>query len=135
MNGSNRHVQDERGASLVEMLVALVILAVGLLAVARVFPVGSRQQVRDKLVTAGAIYAQEKLEQLVPLNWNDANITDGRHPAGTAVETLGGTGQWFRYYNVTTMPSPLNSLKKITVSVYWTTQNHDTVNVVTYKRH
>jgi prepilin-type N-terminal cleavage/methylation domain-containing protein len=135
MNASNRRAHDERGTSLVEMLIALVILAVGLLAVSRVFPVGSRQQVRDKLVTAGAYYAQEKLEQLVPLNWTDTILSDGRHPAGTAVETLGSTGQWFRYYNVTTMPSPLNSLKKITVSVYWTTQNHDTVNVVTYKRH
>jgi len=116
------------------MLVALVILAIGVLAIAKVFPVGSRQQVRDKLLKAAAFYAQEKLEQLVPMRRNDANLTEGRHPAGIAVETLGNSGQWRRYYDVATMAAPLENLKKITVSVYWTSQRGDTVSVVTYKR-
>ncbi len=125
----------ERGTTLVEIMIALVVLAIGVLAISRAFPSGSQRQVRDKLVTSGAYYAQEKLEELVPLAWNDASITDGRHPAGTACDTLGSTRRWLRYYNVVTMAAPLDNVKKVTVNVYWTTQNKDTVTVVTYKRH
>ena len=126
--------RDDRGASLVELLVALVVLAVGVLAVGKVFPTTSRTQVRDKLRTTAAYYAQEKLEDLAPLGWNDTQITDGRHPAGTAIESLGSTGNWQRYYQITTMTAPLNTLKQITVVVRWTSQNADSVTVVTYKR-
>jgi type II secretory pathway pseudopilin PulG len=131
---SVRILHDERGASLVELLVALIILAVGVLAVGRVFPSTSRTQVRDKLRTSAAYYAQEKLEGLTPLQWFNPNITDGRHPAGTATESIGTNGTWQRYYQVTTMAAPLNTLKQITVTVRWTNQIPDSVTVVTYKR-
>ena len=126
-------IRDERGASLVELLVALVVLAVGVLAVGRVFPNPSRTQVRDKLRTAAAYYAQEKLEDLAPLGWNHTDVTDGRHPAGSAVESL-GNGKWERYYQVQTMAAPLTTLKTVTVTVRWTSQNRDSVSVTTYKR-
>ena len=134
MHRPHRFHADERGASLVELLVALIVLAVGVLAVGRVFPNTSRTQVRDKLRTAATYYAQEKLEDLAPLTWNDSKITDGRHPAGTATESIGTGGTWQRYWQVTTMAAPLNTLKQITVTVRWTTQNRDSVSVVTYKR-
>ena len=125
--------RDERGTSLVELLIALLVLAIGILALGRVFPAGSQRQVQDRLTTTASYYAQQKLEQLIPTDWNDASMTDGRHPAGTATESL-GSGKWQRYYQVTTMASPLDNLKKVTVTVTWTFNGARSVSAVTYKR-
>lgn len=106
----------ERGMSLVELLIALVVLTIGLLGVGQMFPVGARAQVQDKLLTNANYYAQEKLESLTGRSWSDALLTDGRHPAGTATEAL-GNGQSQRYYQVATMTGSLSNLKKVDVTV------------------
>ena len=106
----------EQGMSLVELCIALVVLAVGILAVGRMFPAGARAQAQDRLLISANYYAQEKVESLTGLSWADASLSDGRHPAGTAFDTL-GTGQWLRSYQDTTMARPLDNLKKVDVTV------------------
>jgi len=108
--------RNARGMSLVELCISLVVLAVGILAVGRLFPAGARAQARDRILISANYYAQEKVEALTGLSWADAAITDGRHPAGTAFDTL-GTGQWLRCYQVTTMTGKLDNLKKVDVTV------------------
>lgn len=107
---------SERGMSLIELMIALVVLAVGLLAVGQLFPTGARSQVQDQLLTSANYFAQEKLESLTGLSWSDPLLTDGRHPAGTATESL-GNGQWTRFYQVTTLTGKLDNLKKVDVTV------------------
>jgi Tfp pilus assembly protein PilV len=105
--------------SLIELCISLVVLAIGILAVGRLFPAGARSQAQDRLLISANYYAQERVE--------DAHRTDlGRRcahgrppPAGIAFDTL-GTGQWLRCYNVTTMTGKLDNLKKVDVTVnYW----------------
>ena len=108
--------RNARGMSLVELCISLVVLAVGILAVGRLFPAGARAQARDRILISANYYAQEKVEALTGLSWADAAITDGRHPAGTAFDTL-GTGQWLRFYQITTMTGKLDNLKKVDVTV------------------
>jgi len=125
--------RSERGMSLVELVVALVVLSIGVLAIGGVFPAGSRAQLQDKMTTTGSYYAQQKLEDLEGLGWADPNLTDGRHPAGTATESL-GSGSWHRFYQVTTMAAPMDNLKKVTVTVNWTFMGARTVTATTYLR-
>jgi prepilin-type N-terminal cleavage/methylation domain-containing protein len=106
----------ERGMSLVELMIALIVLAVGLLAVGRMFPTGARSQEQDRLLTSANYFAQEKLETLTGRTWSDPLLTDGRHPAGTATESL-EQGQWTRFYLVTTLTGKLDNLKKVDVTV------------------
>src|SRR5262252_9671357 len=110
------HAENERGMSLIELLISLVVLAVGILAVGRLFPTGARSQAQDRILISANYYAQEKVETLTGLTWADAALFDGRHPAGTAFDTL-GTGQWLRCYQVTTMTGSLDNLKKVDVTV------------------
>jgi Tfp pilus assembly protein PilV len=109
-----------RGASLIELMIALVVLSLGILAMSRLFPAGTRSQLQTRMVTSASFYAQEKIEDLGRLPWGDAALTDGRHPAGAAAESLGTTGAWRRFYQVTTMAAPLDNLKMVTVTVNWT---------------
>jgi len=103
--------------SLVELLMSLVVLAIGILAVGRVFPAGARSQVQDRLLIGANYYAQEKVETLTGRNWADPMLTDGRHPAGSACDTIGSNGQWLRFYQVSTMTGSLDNLKKVDVTV------------------
>jgi Tfp pilus assembly protein PilV len=102
--------------SLVELCIALVVLAVGILALGRLFPASARSQEQDQILIKANYYAQEKVETLTGLTWADAALFDGRHPAGTAFDTL-GTGQWLRCYQVTTMTGSLDNLKRVDVTV------------------
>jgi hypothetical protein len=106
----------------------------GVLAVAQLFPAGTRGQLRDRMATTGSNFAQQKLEALSVLTWSDAELTDGRHPAGTATENLGTGGAWHRFYNVTTLASPLDNCKKVTVTVQWTLGSQRQVQATTYLR-
>jgi Tfp pilus assembly protein PilV len=102
--------------SLVELCIALVVLAVGILAVGRLFPASARSQEQDQILIKANYYAQEKVETLTGLTWADAALFDGRHPAGTAFDTL-GTGTWLRCYQVATMTGSLDNLKRVDVTV------------------
>lgn len=108
----------ERGFSLVEVLVALVVMAIGIFSVTQMFPAGARGQVQDRLMVGANDYVQEKVEFLRGLAWSDPSLTDGRHPAGTATEAC-GDGRWQRFYVVTTMAHPLDNLKRVVVTVTW----------------
>jgi len=122
--------RSERGTSLAELMVALVVLSIGLLAVAQLFPAGSRGQVQDRMLTAASYYAQEKIEGFVNVPWSDTKLDVGRHPA-TGTENLGA---WQRYYDVAILDPPLDNLKKITVTVTWTFQGQRSATATTYVR-
>ncbi|TMQ48384.1 MAG: prepilin-type N-terminal cleavage/methylation domain-containing protein [Candidatus Eisenbacteria bacterium] len=124
----------EQGLTLVETLVALVILAIGIMAVARVFPSVSANQLSARMLTAGSNFAREQQEQLGALPWTDAALTDGRHPAGTATDDIGSNNAWHRYYNVTTLTGTLSDLKRVVVTVRWTFNGTDSTMTTTYFR-
>ena len=124
----------ERGASLIELMIALVVLSLGILAVAQLFPAGARAQVSDRMRTSATYHAQEKLEEMNRLTWADPALTDGRHPPGSATEALGVSGRWHRFYEVSTLPAPLDNLKRVTVTVAWTFMGDRSVQSTTYLR-
>ena len=123
---------SERGTTLLELLVALIILSVGVLGVAQLFPAGTRVQVQDRLRTEASQLSREKIEELQALDINDAALTAGRHPAGAATDTLGYAGGLGRYYQVDLLAAPLDNLKKVTVSVTWKHARACTLQAVTY---
>jgi len=126
--------RSERGASLIELMIALVVLALGVLAVARLFPAGSRSNLNDRMLTSANYYVQEKIEALNRVLFSDAQLTDGRHPPGIATEACGTSGKWERYYEVTTMAAPLDNLKKVTVTVRWQFMGNRQTQSTTYLR-
>jgi Tfp pilus assembly protein PilV len=118
MNDRTRTLNDERGISLIEILIALIFISIGLLGIAQLFPGAARGQMQDRMLQGATYLAQEKLETLGTLVWADANLTVGRHPA-VGTEPCGDGGQWGRFWMVTAMGAPLDNLKKVTVTVQW----------------
>ncbi len=126
----HRNSDPERGTSLLELLVALIILSTGVLAVAGLFPTGTRVQVQDKIRTEASQLSREKIEQLHNVVASDPSLTAGRHPA--TPEVVGATGGLRRYYDVELLAAPLDNLRKVTVSVTWNHAKACTVQAVTY---
>ncbi len=60
---------DERGFSLVEVLVATLVLSVGLLSVAQLFALSTKGNTAARANTFTVILAQQKMEQLRALTW------------------------------------------------------------------
>jgi prepilin-type N-terminal cleavage/methylation domain-containing protein len=128
-----RPSSSQRGSTLAELMVALVVLSIGILAVARVFPAGTRSQVQSRVTSTANYYVQDKLEELSGKTWTDAALTGGRHPAA-GFDTLGTHGTWRRMYQVDQMAAPLDNLKKVTVTVNYTVQGARSVASTTYMR-
>ncbi len=62
-------IAGEGGFSLIEVLVAAVILMTGLIAVAQMFITSTHQNMEARRVTTTAVLAQQKIEQLRALTW------------------------------------------------------------------
>jgi len=127
-------LRSERGATLAELMIALVVLSIGILAVSQLFPAGSRTEVQARSTSTASYFVQEKIEELSGKTSADAALTVGRHPAGTAFDTLGAHGTWQRFYTVTAMPAPLSTMKQVTVTVNWTFLGPRSVTSTTYLR-
>ncbi len=123
----------ERGTTLAELMIALVVLSIGILAVAQIFPSGTSTQVQSRMANTANYYTQEKLEQLRTLAWGDADLAVGRHPA-SGTEVLGETAQWQRFYEVSALSAPLANLKKVEVTVQWNHRGIRSVTSTTYVR-
>jgi prepilin-type N-terminal cleavage/methylation domain-containing protein len=68
---------NERGFTLVEVLVATVILTVGLVSLAEMMAITLRMQMLGKNETAAIRLAQTKVDQLVAVNFTDATVAIG----------------------------------------------------------
>jgi len=74
-------VGSERGLTLIEVLVAMLVLSFGILGVLQTTLVAARLERRSEAVTAATFLAQERIERIGALGWEGAT-------AGLAVAPL-----------------------------------------------
>ncbi len=117
---------ESKGFSLVEMLIALVILAISLLALAGLMATTTRNNSFGGHMTEAATFAQDKLEELKALPW--ANIVGGTDTKS------GSTGVTYaRIWNVSTLlnpvPPPNDILKAVTITINWNDGISRSINI------
>jgi Tfp pilus assembly protein PilV len=120
----------ERGASIVELMVALIVLAVGILAVGQLFPAGTRSQQKDKMFTTAGLLAHEQLETLRARDWSHADLNAGAH----GPDSVGTGNQYVLTYNVTAMAAPMDQVKRVDVTVSYSFVRPRSVTATTYIR-
>jgi len=110
-----------KGFTLLEVLVALVILSFSLLALAGLMVTTTKNNASGNYVTEAATFAQDKLEELRAVKWE--NLIDGNNTD----QQGGSTGiNYTRNWNVTTN----GSLKTITINVDWNDRTAHSIRLV-----
>jgi len=115
----------KNGFTMVEMLVAIVVLAVGIMSISSIFPLSLRVSQNMRTITKGTAYAHQKLDELRTIPFNDAALNAGAHPADTLED------RYYRQYRVDD-DIPITRMKRIRMRVNWVYPDTDSVVIWTY---
>ncbi len=115
-----REMSDENGFSILEILIAVSIFAVGLLAVAALQITSFRgNRVGDEL-TKATMLAQMQVEALKGLDFNSANLAPGNYiDVNNPIDETGAAGG--RFIRTWTIANNTTFSRLVTVTVGWTT--------------
>ena len=124
---------NKRGFSLLELIIAIAVLAVGLVGVLQIFPIGLRASQRAGIMTKAAFLAQNKIED-IKLAGFDA-ITE--LPPKIPLSGKDGDFEWNIKIDDVNLEGIENSseMRKVTVILTWpernTTRSKDFITYVT----
>jgi type IV pilus assembly protein PilV len=115
-------LKNERGVTLLEIMVALVIFGIGLVVAVRTIPESTAKTSRSRNLTIAVNLAQEGIEELMGRPFNDADLTAGTH----ADPDNPLRGHFDRNWTVSDA-TPVTGMKSISVSVTFPTASADSV--------
>jgi type IV pilus assembly protein PilV len=117
---------DKKGFTVIEVLIGLVILAIGLLGIGAMQITSVKGGTFSNGITQATVLAQDELEYLKQLSYGDSNLSDGQHDLGAVPGTI-----FSRSYRV--VEDAGNSMKTITVTVQWMDRINHSVSLKTIR--
>jgi type IV pilus assembly protein PilV len=111
----------DRGFSLIELMIAITILAIGLLGLAGLQATAIHGNLHGNVISQATALAQDAIEQIRNTKYEDINVTNFAEFESRVDGTI------FDRAILIEEDEPLNELKRITVTVSWRTQNQHQV--------
>ena len=105
-------MKKNQGYTLVEVLIAMAIFAVGFLALASLQIRSISQNASSRMATDATTMAVESMERLISLPYNHAELDQGNNPHSTTPTTEGYTIEWNIQDDV-----PITATKTIVINV------------------
>lgn len=120
--------RSEKGIGMIEILIAMLIFGIGITAAIRTLPVSNRAASRSRNLTMATNLAQEKIEELMSIPFDDADLAAGGHVDPDNPLDRIFTRTWSVANDV-----PLAEMKRVDVTVSYDTDNPDnSVTLTTY---
>jgi len=121
-------LKSEKGIGLIEIVIAMLIFAIGITAAIRTLPVSNAATTRARNLTMATNLAQQKIEELMGVPFNNADLTAGTHnDQDNPIERI-----YTRTWNITDN-EPVADMKTIIVTVtYLSGSNDNSVTLSTY---
>lgn len=121
-------LKSEKGVGLVEIIIAMLIFAIGITAAIRTLPVSNVATSRARNLTMSTNLAQQKIEELMGAPIDDADLAAGAHnDQNNPIERI-YTRTW-----IVTDNDPVPDMKTVTVTVIYESGNKDnSVTLSTY---
>jgi prepilin-type N-terminal cleavage/methylation domain-containing protein len=116
-------MRSQAGFTLVEVMVALVVIGVGALAIGSLFPTATRDIGQSERTTRAAEYLQEGMERLTSLSYNDPSLQPGMTHYDPANPL---PGEFEREWTVVA-DHPISNCKTLSMEVRWTEGSADHV--------
>ncbi len=111
-----KHFAESHGFTLIEVLIALVILAVAFLGLAGLMVQTTKNTSFGGLMTEAATFAQDKLEELRATRWDDVNAFSKTDPE----QIQGSNKTYSRSWTVQpNPPTAADTVRTISVTVTW----------------
>ena len=107
-------VRSQRGFGLIEVAIALVVLAIGVLGLASLMPAGTRSTARSGDQTPASELTSKVAERLLAVPWSHADLTAGTHND----TTYPWPGGYYVSY-VVEDDQPIANCKRITITTHW----------------
>lgn len=104
----------ERGFSLIELAMAIVVLAIGVLGLAALMPMGTRSAAKSGEVTRASELASALAERLLATPYSDPDLASGTHQATPWPQQGGYYLTW-----VVEDSQPIANCKRVTVTIRW----------------
>ncbi len=121
--------KNEKGASVVEIMVAVLIFSIGLVAAMRMLPQSSAHTTHSRNRTMAVNFAQEKIEELMAEGYEAADLAAGDHD-----DPNNPISNHFNRTWTITDDTPIADMKLVSVSVSFPTSGADSsVTLRTYK--
>jgi Tfp pilus assembly protein PilV len=121
-------LKQSRGFLLIEVLIALVILSISLLAFAALMATTTRNNSSGNHLTEAATLAQDMLEQLRAMPYG--MITPNTPATDTKVGKYTGISYTRSWVAVPNIPPPSDTLKVITITITWADRTPHSISIV-----
>jgi len=118
--------KNENGFTLIEVVAGLMILGIGLLAIASMQVTSIKSGDFSNHVTQATIFAQDKLENLKNLSYSDPDLGSGQHHEDIIPGTIFSR-------QVQIAEDTGNSMKTITVTVQWIDRGSHSISFSTIR--
>ncbi len=115
MNSIFRPKQSQTGFTILEVMIAMAIFAIGILGIAKLYIKSQTGNTSARTITQGTTYAQDRIERLMSLPY-DSIATN------TATVTGASSNETYNISWTVTNNEPVTNTKQIALTVTWNDQ-------------